>query len=198
MYSRGKLGKAVTVTLTLALVLATTTLIAPKVMGNGAGIPPPPVNGANTNAPAQTPSNGGRGSNAVSEMPPPLNTGTSSSNAEAPQPPPPPVPSTAALKDEALRELWYAYREYNATLDLINYAAKNGVQANSDTQYFKALAEDLYSKALTAYSNANYVVAKSYARLSIESMHSLRDIVTYELSIKGIAPPPPAGPPVPP
>ena len=135
------------------------------------------------------------------KRPPPIGTPATPSGAGAPQPPPPPVPSKAMLKDEALRELWHAYREYNVTLELLSYASSKGVQVGSNAQYFKVLAEDLYNKALTAYSSGNYMVAKSYARLSVESMHSLRDIITYELSVKGIAPPPPTspeGPPPPP
>jgi len=200
MYSQSKLKKAVTATLLIALMLATITLIAPKVMGNNAGMPPPP--GGSTTTTPQAQSNDAQSSNAAPETPPPISTTTAQNNAGTQQtPPPPPVPSKSVLKDEAMRELWHAYREYNATLQLISYASSNGVQAGSDAQYFKALAEDLYNKALTAYNNGNYVAAKSYARLSVESMHSLRDILTYELSVKGIAPPPPpppAGPPSPP
>jgi|GEM_PF-5835750 len=200
MYSRNKVRRAVTAALLLIMVLVTATLITPRLMGNDAGIPPPP-SGAGAGTPAQTSSSGCQGSNTASETPPPIGTPATPSGAGAPQPPPPPVPSKAMLKDEALRELWHAYREYNVTLELLSYASSKGVQVGSDAQYFKALAEDLYNKALTAYSSGDYMVAKSYARLSVESMHSLRDIITYELSVKGIAPPPPTspeGPPPPP
>ncbi len=199
MYPQSKVRKAVTAALLLTMMLAVTTLIAPRVMGNGAGVPPPPPSGSGTSTQAPT-SSGAQGGSTAPETPPPIGTSTASSDSGAPQPPPPPVPSTAMLKEDALRELWHAYREYNATLELMRYASSNGVQVGSDAQYFKALAEDLYNKALTAFSNGNYLAAKSYARLSIESMHSLRDVVTYELSVKGIAPPPPqpVGPPAPP
>jgi len=199
MYPQSKVRKAVTAALLLTMMLAVTTLIALRVMGNGAGVPPPPPSGSGTSTQAPT-SSGAQGGSTAPETPPPIGTSTASSDSGAPQPPPPPVPSTAMLKEDALRELWHAYREYNATLELMRYASSNGVQVGSDAQYFKALAEDLYNKALTAFSNGNYLAAKSYARLSIESMHSLRDVVTYELSVKGIAPPPPqpVGPPAPP
>jgi len=198
MYPKSKLKRTVAAALLLATALATVMLIAPKVMGSGAGMPPPPPINTGSNTVTQAQSSGGQSANTAPETPPPISTKTTSSNSEAPQPPSPPVPSTTMLKDDARRELWHAYREYNATIKLLSYAAKKGVAAGSDTQYFKALAEDLYNKALTAFSNGNYVAAKAYARLSVESMHSLRDIVTYELSVKGIAPPPPAGPPSPP
>ena len=110
-----------------------------------------------------------------------------------PNPPPPPTPSTSDLKRDALRELNHAYDEFNTLNNLISYARENGVVVNNIDD-LKTLALGLYKNGLEYFKSGNYVKARIYAHLAIESVHGIRDLINYELAVNNIVPPPPQPP----
>ncbi len=105
-------------------------------------------------------------------------------------PPSPPQPSPQDLRRDALRELNHAYNEFGSLDKLINYAEENGVKVD-DIKDLCSLALDLYKTALKYFESGNYVKARIYAHLAVESAHGIRDLVNHELAVKNVAIPPP-------
>ncbi len=114
----------------------------------------------------------------------------------APSPPPPPVPSGEQLREEAVRELWHAYREYNYTMMLVVYASSKSVSISSANEFLK-LAVQFYNKALDNYKSNEYMECRAYARLALEALHGAREIIVYELVLRGYPPPLQPLPPLP-
>ena len=152
-------------------------------------LPPPPSNESdfqNNPPPANT-------TDPQDNVPPPINP---SNNNEVDNPPPPPVPSRSQLGEDALRELWHVYREYNETNRLLSYAADKGISIDEVNSLLSYVSE-FYNKALEMYNNGEYMGSKVYSHMALEALHGIRDLVTYQLALNGYAPPSPPPPPPP-
>lgn len=106
----------------------------------------------------------------------------------------PPLPSPLTinnLKRDALRELDHAYKEFHNLNDLFNYTRENDIKVD-DVSDLSSLAQDLYKIALKYFEDENYIKARIYAHLAIESIHGIRDLINYKLVTTNVAIPPPS------